>query len=264
MKTLTVAIPTYEMYGLGHTFVRFSFEILARQTFKDFNVVVSDTSKDDKIEQVCKEFSDRLDIHYIKNTNPIVGIGININNSLKHSTGKIIKILLEDDFLRHENSLKDIVDNFDPERDHWLVTACEQSTDGTTFFRPFYPTYNNKIHLGVNTISSPSVLAIKNEGHLLFDETLIWRTDCDYYRQCFDAFGEPKILNSINVVNRIGEHQTNLKTNIPAYDEKKEKEYLYILKKYNEKDTRAPLFLRKIFQHLVNAKRYLKDNHANN
>ncbi len=232
-KLISVCIPTYEMRGLGDKYLKESFDILANQTFKNFDVVISDNSKTDIIKDVCEQYKDRLDITYLKNPGLVGTMPSNTNNAIRHAKGKLIKILLQDDFLYTERSLEEIAENFDLETDGWLVTACIHFRDGGTFYRPFNPRYHEKIHLGRNTISSPSVLTIKNENPLFFDENLIWYVDVDYYKRCHDAFGEPKIVNAINVVNRLGAHQvTNTQIN-PALSLK---EYKYMLKKFHEKN----------------------------
>ncbi|MHB8652002.1 MAG: DUF5672 family protein [Minisyncoccota bacterium] len=232
MKTLSICIPTYEMKGYGQEFLRYSFDILLKQTFTDFDVVVSDHSENNEIENLCKEYSKVLDIHYFKNTKGRGSSSANINNAIKKATGILIKILFQDDFLYGPHALQEIAAAFDVEKDRWLVTGCEHSKDGVTFNRPFYPRYHEKIHIGKNTISSPSVLTIKNDAPLLFDENIIWYMDTDYYKRCFDRFGEPKILNKIGVVNRIGKHQVS---NTLANNKLRERERVYVFKKYNIK-----------------------------
>jgi hypothetical protein len=228
---LSVCIPTYEMNGKGDIFLEHSFKILATQTFKDFNIVISDHSKSDIIKDLCDRYSNKLDIIYIKNLEMIGNSSANINNAIKYAKGKLIKILFQDDFLFNEDSLEIIVNNFDIFKYKWLVSRCEHSYDGETFVRDFKPHYHDNIHLGDNTISSPSVLTIVNETPLLFDEKLIWLMDCDYYKQCYIKFGEPKILNAITVVNRIGSHQVS---NTLATNEIKNNEYKYVTEKYND------------------------------
>ncbi len=59
--------------------------------------------------------------------------------------------------------------------------------------------------------------------------------DVEYYKRYYDAFGAPKILNKINVVNGTGSHQGvggYKSANAKATKKLKEKEYLYILNKY--------------------------------
>jgi glycosyltransferase involved in cell wall biosynthesis len=235
MAFLSVCIPTHEMGGLGHVFLKESFDKLTTQTYKDFDVVVSDHSKNDAIKELCEVYNNHFPVHYYRNTNYVGLSSPNINNAMTHATGTLIKILFLDDFLYSDTSLQDIVDNFDLEKDHWMVTGCEHSRDGKTFYRPFYPRYHKRIYLGNNTISSPSVLTIKNDGHLLFDNALIWLMDVEYYKRCFDTFGAPKILQKINVVNRTGEHQGvggYKNKNKRATNALKWKEYITVLKQY--------------------------------
>lgn len=214
------------MRGRGNVYLKESFDILTMQTFKDFDVIISDHSKNDFVEKLCKEYSDRLDITYIKNEHKHGSSSANINNAIKNAKGRLIKILFQDDFLYSNNSLQEIIDTFNLSKDRWMITACEHTFDGKTFIRPFYPRYNKYIKLGNNTISSPSVLTIRNENPLLFNERLLWLMDCEYYARCYKKFGPPHILNKINVVNRIGTHQVS-KTLVSKIT--KIKEFLYVL-----------------------------------
>lgn len=229
--TLSICIPTYEMNGKGDIFLEHSFKILTTQTFKDFNVIISDHSKSDLIKNLCDKYRDKLDIVYLKYIENIGNSSANINNAIKHANGILIKILFQDDFLFNEDSLEITVSNFDTTKHKWLVSRCEHSHDGNTFVRDFKPHYNDNIHLGNNTISSPSVLTILNDNPLLFDENLIWLMDCDYYKRCYIKFGEPKILNAITAVNRIGGHQVS---NTLATEEIKNNEHKYVIEKYND------------------------------
>lgn len=246
------------MHGLGAEFLRHSFDILIKQTYKDFDIIISDNSIDTNIEEVCKKYTDRISIHYYKNEDTLKRMGSNINNALQKSTGDIIKILFLDDFLRDENSLKEIAENFDLEKDSWLVTGCEHTINGTSFYKPHYPKYNNKIYLGKNTIGSPSVLTIKNKNPLLFDNSLRWLIDCDYYKRCYNSFGKPKILDKINVVIRTGEHQI---TNTEATETLKYRELLYIVRKYSKGYTRFKLLIESFVQHQIDTiKIWIKSN----
>lgn len=211
MNLLSICTPTYEMSGKGHIFLEKSFEILIDQTFKDFDVVISDHSKNDLIKKICDKYKNSLNIHYHRNTEGYGSISANANNAIKKAEGKLIKFLWQDDFLYSKDSLKEIADNFDMDKDRWLVTACVHTEDGINFFRPFYPKYNNMMYMGMNTISSPSVLTIKNENPLMFDEHLTYLMDCDYYYRYYKEFGKPKIIDKICTVNRVGLHQVSQK-----------------------------------------------------
>ncbi len=229
MNFLSICIPTYEMKGNGVNFLEHSFKKLTQQTFKDFEIIISDHSLDEEIKNLCVKYEKILNIVYIKNTNNIGSSSANVNNAIKYASGKIIKFLFQDDFLYNEDSLEITINNFDLKKDKWLVSRCEHSIDGVSFIRDFKPVYNDKIFLGNNTISSPSVLTILNDKPFLFDENLIWLMDCDYYKRCYDSFGLPKILNVITVVNRIGGHQVS---NTIVNNEIEQKELYYIKEKF--------------------------------
>ncbi|MFD2145282.1 glycosyltransferase family 2 protein [Mucilaginibacter antarcticus] len=201
---LTVGIPTYEMHPYGAEFVDFSLDILSRQSFKDFEVLVSDHSKDDSIQNAVSRWKGILNINYLKKEYKIDNPSSNLNNIFQNARGEYIKIIFQDDFLFDNQSLEKTVEKIkSTDFPAWLVSPSEHSEDGHTMIRPFYPHYNNDIHIGNNTISSPSVLAIKNDANkVYFNENFKWLMDCIYYKDCFTKFGNPVIIDDITVVNR--------------------------------------------------------------
>lgn len=217
---LTVAIPTYT-YPEGLEHLRQSFEILKQQTFKDFEVVVSDDSLNDDVRDFCASY-EGLSIRYIRNLNQR-GMGGNTNTAIQYSSGELIKILYQDDYLTGPDSLQKIVDAFKPE-DTWLATGCSH-----TNLRNHIPLYNEQIYRGINTIGSPSVITLRNKDLPLFDTKLSYVLDCDFYKQLFDKFGPPKLLNDINVMIRLGSHQTTNKLS----DEIKNSEIRFLIEKYS-------------------------------
>ena len=227
MTRLSVCIPTYDMHGEGATLLARSFDMLSRQTFKDFDVVVTDNSENDFIRNLCgNENYKSLQIHYYKN--PRKGMAHNTNEAIMKATGELIKILYQDDFLADEHSLEKTVQNF---TDHWLVSACKSDKKTwRTWLRgaTHFPRYTDTIRFGKNTIGSPSVLTIKNEDPLLFDETMTWMLDCDYYVRLYQKYGAPTVLNEATVIIGVGKHQT---TNHLA-DAIKQGEYEYMVKKH--------------------------------
>jgi len=231
MNFFSIAIPTYEMKGKGVDFLEFSFNKLINQNFKDFEVVISDHSKDSLIEELCNVWRTKLNMKYSRNHSEVGSSSANINNAIINSTGQWIKILFQDDFLFDENSLMVTHDSIKSNLDSkWFVSSCQHSHDGYSFYREFIPQWNDKMIYGNNTISSPSVLTIKNdENKLLFDKDYIWLMDCDYYQRCYNLFGAPTIINRVTVVNRTWPNQL---TNELSF-EIKNKEHYQILKKHN-------------------------------
>lgn len=126
----------------------------------------------------------------------------NTNAGIKKAKGDIIKILFMDDYFAHPNALQEIADNF---TGGWLATGCNHD-DGYNLFNPHMARWNDNIHAH-NTIGSPSVTAFENDDPILFDETYSWVLDCDLYHRLYERYGEPTIIDDINVTIGIGRHQ---------------------------------------------------------
>lgn len=227
----SIAIPTWEINGRGAEYLDYSFNILAYQTFKDFEVIISDHSLDDSIVNVVTKWSEYHDISYIRNDEGRGKIAPNLNLAMSQCSGEYIKILFQDDFLYGTDALmniKDAIVNSNSEV-KWLVTGCCHTRDGENLFDQMVPKYNDRIHTGYNTISCPSVLTIKNDiDTLTFNEDLNWVVDCEYYKRCYDKFGLPTIVPEVCTVNRDAEVRT---TNMIS-EQQKQEEVMKMIQKY--------------------------------
>lgn len=205
---ISICIPTWEQYGRGSEFLKNNFERVLTQTYKNFNVIISDHSKNNDINLLCNAYSDKIEIKYFKNENRHGNGPSNTNNSIVNADGDIIKIIFQDDFLYKDNSLESIVDEFKNDDCNWLVSGCNHThDDGQTFSNFMVPYWNDKIVIGVNTISSPSVLSFRNNRPCLFDEELTMLMDCEMYYQLYVRYGLPKIITDCLVTNRMHPHQ---------------------------------------------------------
>lgn len=218
MSKITCCIPVHNM-DKKHIFLPRLLNSLWSQSFQDFDIVVADNSDDSVMQEICHYFGG-ID-HFF---NPRKGMAQNTNEAIKRSTGSLIKILYMDDFFAHDKALQRIWDNF---TGGWLVTSCTHTIDGDDRFNSHRPTFSENIHK-VNTIGSPSVLTIENKDPLLFDETLTWMLDADYYKRLYDRYGLPQICNDINVVIGLGEHQATSYLS----DELKLEELEYVTQKH--------------------------------
>ena len=225
---ISITIPTYEMNGSGKVFLEKSLEFISKQTFKLFEVVVSDHSISDEIEKICDKFN-FLDIKYIKNQESRGSSSSNLNNAILNAKYNIIKFLMQDEFLYDENILYKISKIFEDDSVNWVASSCINGTDINNHLYIINPHYNNDIIKGNNTIGSPSCVTIrKTEDVILFDSDYIWLMDCDYYKRMYDRFGEPFYLNDSYVF--ITHHNDQLTNTIP--NEIKRKEHEKILIKY--------------------------------
>lgn len=188
IPALSIVTPTYEMHGEGTELLKRNFESLLTQTFKDFEVVISDDSNNDNIRDLCRSFRG-LNIKYNRSAVPR-GMARNTNNGITRAQGKLIKILYQDDYLANPNALQTVIDSFEG---FWLITGCSNNPN---------PYWSEK-----NTLGSPSVLTILNDNPPLLNEDLKWTLDLEYYKRLYQQYGPPKILPGVHVVIGLGPWQ---------------------------------------------------------
>lgn len=199
---ISIVIPIHDMQN-GDYFLWRTTQALMNQTFKDFEIVIVQEGK----------------------------MAANTNAGMQKAKGELIKILYLDDYLAHENALQIISDSF-ADTTQWLATGCLHQSTEQDFYEdphsPHLPEYTKDIHMGNNRIGSPSVITVRNQGHMLFDERLSFLLDCDLYRRYHDAYGAPKLIDDLNVVIGIHPGQTS---NIMS-DRAKLSEFEYMAQKY--------------------------------
>lgn len=196
------------MGGDGARYLRHSLDILRRQDFRDFEVVVTDQSDDEPIADLCAEFPDMNLRHIWTRDLPRQG-SANTNAAMDAARGELVKVLFQDDFLNGSDALGQIAAAFQDPAVKWCLTGCAHTFDGHTLTRFHTPHYHQRIVFGKNTVSSPSVLAVRRAVGPRFDENLIWLMDVEYYHRCNAALGAPTLINLPLVVNRLHDGQVS-------------------------------------------------------
>lgn len=207
LDLISICIPTWEQHGYGRKYLRKLFDSIKSQTYKNYEVIVSDHSINNGIKDLVDEYQNYFKIIYFKNENKRGNGPANTNKTIKLANGNIIKIVFQDDFFFDNESLQKIKNRFEETNCKWLVNGCNHTNDGINFNREMVPSWNNKILEGVNTISSPSVLSFLNEEPIFFDENLVMLMDCEYYYSLYKKHGLPEIINDTLITNRIHQHQ---------------------------------------------------------
>lgn len=211
MAMISVAIPTHQVEGNKELFTRL-LESLWKQTYQDFEIVVSDNSENDDIKEICEFY--KTGISYYRN--PVKGMAQNTNETIRRSKGEMIKILYMDDYLMHKEVLSIIALNSSRK---WIILGADNNPD---------PQWTHDIQTGNNRLGSPSALAIQNDNPLLFDENLTWLLDCDLYKRYQERDGEPLCVIGKHIGIGLGEHQ--LTNTIPM--ERKSAEHEYLMQKH--------------------------------
>src|SRR3990167_10562475 len=163
MPRISVIVPAYNMEN-GKFFLQRNLDSILRQTFRDFEIVVTDDSENSEIKLWIDEiFTKYIDyspsitnIRYYQNSGR-KGMANNTNFAIDQAKGELIKILFQDDYFYDERSLWDIVHHF-TRFTMWMVTPCLHD-NGQGLFNEHHPYYSES----ENTIGSPSALTFRRE-----------------------------------------------------------------------------------------------------
>lgn len=163
---------------------------ISKQTYRNFEVVVTDDSPDDSVKEVCKEFSSLFTLIYQKNETP-KGTPGNWNEAIAIASGAWIKIMHDDDWFLSEDSLERFQAAItEANNKHFIFCAYQNIREetleisGTSYSSPMalYSLLKSPfILMAKNHIGPPSCTLHRRNNSILFDESLKWLVDLDFY-----------------------------------------------------------------------------------
>ena len=216
MSEISVCIPTYEYKGEGVKYLNELFKSLSTQTFQDFDIVISDHSKDDEIMNFCRECDYDFDMTYIQNPNGRGFQAPNTNCALENAEGRILKLIYQDDIFVDDKALEKIKNAFDTSECKWLFHGFTHTTDGVETHRDCVPRWTDMMLEGRNLLGSPSCIAMLNECKMYMDENIKLLIDTELYHRMRFEHGMPKIISDVLIANR--EHDGRMSTSGIQYD----------------------------------------------
>ncbi len=215
--TFSIIAPVYKMKNnLGEKFLVEYLSHLTLQTYKNFEVIVSDQSPDNNYEQICHSFLNALDIRYVKNNSGVANAANNVNHAIRHATGEIVKLLYVDDFFVDFQALEKIKNAFDNNPlNHWLISGFIQSDqERKQYYNSRMPNYHMTNLLAdtnmvpwersvpTNVTGNPSNYAVRRRLALEMDESLLWIVDGEYFYRSYYHYGDPIMIKEILVCFR--------------------------------------------------------------
>ncbi|MFT4202967.1 MAG: glycosyltransferase [Chitinophagaceae bacterium] len=188
------SIPFFSLYIPCYKNVLFLqrlLESIGMQTFRDFELIVTDDSPDNGVEGLVAQFkTENADIalHYHRNQ-PALGMPQNWNFGLSLCRGQWIKIMHDDDWFSGTDSLKTYRRHADADRSKFIVAAYTNIyEDGkASELKRMSPTQLNRIQkeplalVSDNVVGPPSVVCVHHSVKESYDSRLRWRVDIDYY-----------------------------------------------------------------------------------
>lgn len=190
------------------------FDSLTIQSFRDFEVIVTDDSPDDSVKDLCSQYLQLLPLQYHRNI-PALGTPENWNEGIRRARGKWIKLIHDDDWLTGENSLQHFANAiaahphaaffFCAYRNVWLQSGRKEDVfvDSFRFKQMLKQPYS--LFSG-NVIGPPSVILHPNDKQFFYDKKLKWLVDMEFYIRYFKTT-KPVYIPEILMNVGMGEHQ---------------------------------------------------------
>jgi glycosyltransferase involved in cell wall biosynthesis len=196
---ISICIPAYKRVN----YLTRLLESIAIQTYKNFEVIISDDSPDNSVYGIVKNYSGKINISYFKNERSL-GTPANWNFAISKAKGAWIKLMHDDDWFTSENSLNEFVKH--TETNNKFIFSAYTNVFENTEQKPqnvFMRFASKKIILkepailfAENVIGPPSVTLIHSSIKDMYDERLKWRVDQEFYMRIL------KLENSFSYIDQ--------------------------------------------------------------
>jgi glycosyltransferase involved in cell wall biosynthesis len=207
---ISVCIPAYKRAS----FLKRLLDSIAIQSFRNFEVVVTDDSPDGEVQELCGRYREAFPLAYYRNETAL-GTPENWNEAIRRARGEWIKMMHDDDWFADKHSLE-------------LFAAAIDAAPDPSFF---FSAYRN-VHLGKdreeeifvrdrrykmlvddpvtlvsqNSIGPPSVTLHRKEDNLFYDRNIKWVVDIDFYIRAL-AKTRPVYIDRVLINVGIGDEQ---------------------------------------------------------
>jgi glycosyltransferase involved in cell wall biosynthesis len=180
---ITICVSTYNRL----VFLPRLFNSIASQKYKNYEVIVTDNSSTNDIENYIKENSFGFPITYIKN-NPPLSFAHNWTAGMHFSKSEWIKVMHDDDFFSSDDALGIFAQEMDADFDiifsgYNAYFENNQALTNKTINQEKFNTIkkNPFLLLANNLIGNPSVVMFKNKGIDWYNPAFTWLVDLEAY-----------------------------------------------------------------------------------
>jgi glycosyltransferase involved in cell wall biosynthesis len=180
---ISICIPAYK----NEDYVRRLLDSIAIQTFRDFEVIVTDDSRSPALQALCEGYGTHFPIAYFANETQL-NTPENWNRAISHARGEWVKLVHDDDWFAGGHALSE-----------FAGAARESKAD--FIFSGFYNVYADgskkkfvmtgwERHLLAtspanllkrNFIGHPSTTLVRNNREVWYDRQLKWVVDIEFY-----------------------------------------------------------------------------------
>lgn len=180
---ISICIPAYER----PVYLKRLLDSIARQAFKDFEVIITDDSSSDAVEELLFESNYKFELSYQRNHRPL-GTPRNWMEGIKLASGQWIKIMHDDDWFTDRYSLENFAAHIDEGADILFAGYSSynekslQTQNKTISQSVFQQIRKDPYRLFANNlIGPPSVVLFRKSVQELYDPQLKWLVDLEAY-----------------------------------------------------------------------------------
>lgn len=202
MKPLiSICIPAYNQVDN----IKQLLKSIQAQTFRDFEVIVSDDSRGSEVENVVKLEDWGFEISYFRN-NVAKGSPGNWNHAISKARGSWIKLMHHDDWFEYPNSLEQFVNAINNQPNEKFFFCGTWIFDTQKKNKYIYKPSKLRFEFisekpaelfHANVIGAPTTTLIHTDIQELYDENLIWLVDIEYYSRLICKYGVAKISEAL-------------------------------------------------------------------
>jgi hypothetical protein len=188
---ITICITAYEMQGRAAEYLTILLESIVKQDYTNWNVIVSDHSLDNIVEQVCAGYPFVQHMYFKEHygcSSP------NFNHAMDFAGGLVIKPMCMDDYFYSSDALRTYAEALGSmPAPGWCALSCQVVSENGQSHNFFVPrdTDCEYWRKGGNTLSAPSVVAWSDDGCPRFRPALINLMDVCMYADLKDVRGSP-------------------------------------------------------------------------
>jgi glycosyltransferase involved in cell wall biosynthesis len=190
---ISICIPAYRRIES----LRRLIDSIEMQTFRSFEVVITDDSPDGEVRELVEHHPLNGKIRYFKNPKTL-GSPENWNEGIRRANGDWIKIMHDDDWFSGPGSLRQFAEFAENQAGEFFFSGYKNVyPDGhskTIRLHTFWLKRLKRlpeILLAENRIGPPSVVIFKKDPDILFDNRMQWLVDMDFYIRYLKKHSDP-------------------------------------------------------------------------
>ena len=203
---ISICIPAYKRVH----YLQRLLDSIGFQSYKNFEVVITDDSPDDQVEKLVHSYLQTLPVKYFRNEKSL-GTPENWNEAIRQSSGDWIKIMHDDDWFADKNSLQKFAGAIAANEDKSFffsayVIIHEQENNRKEIIR-LSRTDENKLKgsslylFRKNYIGNPSCTLFRKDPAIVFDNRLQWVVDFEFYIRFLNRYKNDFVYINDTLVN---------------------------------------------------------------